>query len=50
MINRNTKNRAITTPINGVVPQPGATRPYSAFKGRKSSPNLVLKALIMLLV
>jgi hypothetical protein len=29
----------------GVVPQPGATLPYSAFSGRKSSPNLVLNAI-----
>ena len=45
MINKNTKNKAITTPIIGVVPQPGATLPYSAFKGRKSSPNLVRNAI-----
>jgi hypothetical protein len=45
MINKNTKNAAITTAIIGVVPQPGATLPYSEFKGRKSSPNLVRNAI-----
>jgi hypothetical protein len=35
----------MTIPIIGVVPQPGATLPYSAFKGRKISPNLVLNAI-----
>jgi hypothetical protein len=45
MINKNTKNAAITTAIIGVVPQPGATLPYSAFNGRKSSPNLVRNAI-----
>jgi len=44
IITKNTKNAAITTPIIGVVPQPGATLPYSAFNGRKISPNLVLNA------
>ena len=34
------------TPITGVVPQPGATLPYSAFNGLKISPNLVLRAII----
>jgi len=32
----------------GVVPQPGATFPYSEFSGRKISPNLVLNAIILL--
>jgi hypothetical protein len=41
MINKNTRKADITTAIIGVVPQPGATLPYSAFKGRKISPNLV---------
>ena len=41
IINKNTKKANITPPIIGVVPQPGATFPYSAFKGRKISPNLV---------
>ena len=42
IINKNTKNAIITKPIIGVVPQPGATLPYSEFNGRKISPNLVL--------
>ena len=45
MINKNTKNASITAPIIGVVPQPGATFPYSAFNGRNISPNLVLNAI-----
>jgi hypothetical protein len=45
MINKNTKNANITIAMIGVVPQPGATLPYSAFKGRKISPNLVLNAI-----
>lgn len=49
IINKNTKKSAITNPINGVVPQPGETLPYSEFKGRKNSPNLVLKAINQLL-
>ena len=48
IINKNTKNSTITTPIIGVVPQPGATLPYSAFNGRKISPNLVLNAIKIL--
>jgi hypothetical protein len=46
IINKKTKNSAIVTAIIGVVPQPGATFPYSAFSGRRISPNLVLKAII----
>ena len=46
MINRNTKNANITIAINGVVPQPGATLPYSEFNGRKMLPNLVCKTFI----
>lgn len=30
----------------GVVPHPGATFPYSEFKGLKISPNLVLSAIV----
>ena len=41
MITRNTKNRPIKTPITGVVPQPGATFPYSEFRGFKAVPNAV---------
>jgi hypothetical protein len=48
MITRNTRNRAITTPMIGVVPQPGATFPYSAFSGLRISPNRVLKAIVYL--
>eukprot|EP00871_Galdieria_phlegrea_P004022 jgi/Galph1/4620/GphlegSOOS_G3316.1 len=40
IINRNKKNNNMKIPINNVVPQPGATLPYSEFKGRKISPNL----------
>ena len=47
MITKNTKNRPIKTPITGVVPQPGATLPYSALSGRKISPNRVLNAIIL---
>mgnify|MGYP003465448765 CR=1 FL=1 len=32
--------------IIGVVPQPGATFPYSEFKGLRISPNLVLNAIV----
>ena len=35
------------TPITGVVPQPGATLPYSALSGRRISPNRVLSAIIL---
>ena len=45
IISKNTKNDAIVTAIKGVVPQPGATLPYSAFNGRKISPKRVLKAI-----
>ena len=47
MITKKTRNRAIKTPITGVVPQPGATLPYSALSGRKISPNRVLSAIIL---
>ena len=35
-----------TSPISNVVAQPGATLPYSEFKGLKISPNFVLNAII----
>ena len=38
MIDRNIANKAIATPIKGVVPQPGATFPYSEFKGFNKLP------------
>ena len=38
MIDRNIANKAIATPIKGVVPQPGATFPYSEFKGFSKLP------------
>jgi hypothetical protein len=47
MITKNTKNRAIKTPITGVVPHPGATLPSSELSGLKISPNLVLNAIIL---
>ena len=31
----------IATPINGVVPQPGATLPYSEFNGFNKFPTVV---------
>ena len=42
------KNNNITNPIIGVVPHPGATFPYSELRGLKSSPNLVLNAIVIL--
>ena len=45
MITKNTRNKPIKIPITGVVPQPGATLPYSALSGRKISPNRVLNAI-----
>ena len=47
MITKNTRNKPIKTPITGVVPQPGATLPYSELSGRKISPNRVLNAIIL---
>lgn len=35
----------MNTAIIGVVPQPGATFPYSEFKGLNISPSLVLSAI-----
>ena len=40
-MDRNIANRAIATPIKGVVPHPGATLPYSEFKGFNKSPTTV---------
>ena len=45
MINRKTKKRAINKAIIDVVPQPGATFPYSELKGRKTPPKRVLNAI-----
>jgi len=50
MINKKIKNAAITTAIIGVVPQPGATLPYSEFNGRKNSPSLVRNAIRIFIV
>ena len=33
IITRNTANKAMNSPMITVVPQPGATLPYSEFKG-----------------
>ena len=44
MIDRNIANKAIATPIKGVVPQPGATFPYSEFKGFSKLPDPTSKA------
>ena len=47
---RKTANNAINTPIITVVPQPGATLPYSELRGFNKVPNvvtlLVFKALL----
>ena len=40
-MDRNMANRAIATPISGVVPHPGATLPYSEFNGFNKSPIIV---------
>ena len=45
IINRKTKKRAINNAIIEVVPQPGATFPYSELKGRKTPPKRVLNAI-----
>ena len=45
MIDRNIANKAIATPIKGVVPQPGATFPYSEFKGFNKLPAPVFLGL-----
>ena len=47
MISKNKKNNSIKMPIIGVVPHPGATLPYSEFKGLNSSPSLVLNAIVL---
>ena len=41
MITKNTAKRQPKNVINGVVPQPGATLPYSEFKGFKRVPRTV---------
>jgi hypothetical protein len=41
IIDRNIANRAIVIAIKGVVPQPGATLPYSKFNGFNKSPIIV---------
>ena len=41
------KQVLLKVPITGVVPHPGATLPYSEFKGLKISPNLVLNAMFI---
>jgi hypothetical protein len=46
MINRKIKKEAINNPIIGVVPQLGATFPYSIFRGFKISPKRVFNAII----
>ena len=38
----------MTKPMIGVVPQPGETLPYSELRGLRSSPNLVLNAIVYL--
>ena len=43
--NKKTKNNAIKSPIIGVVPQFGATLPYSIFKGLRISPKRVFNAI-----
>ena len=41
---KKTANKAIKTPIITVVPQPGATFPYSELSGFKSVPSAVTLA------
>lgn len=41
MITKKTANRAMKTPITTVVPQPGATLPYSEFSGFNNVPKAV---------
>jgi hypothetical protein len=45
MISKNKKNNSMNIAIIGVVPHPGATFPYSEFKGRNNSPSLVRNAI-----
>lgn len=40
-MDKNTVNKAIATPIKGVVPHPGATLPYSEFNGFNKAPTVV---------
>jgi len=42
MITKKIANKTPNTPINTVVPQPGATFPYSEFKGRNRVPTTVV--------
>jgi hypothetical protein len=44
---RKTANRAMKTAINGVVPHPGATFPYSEFRGFNKVPRLVTTLLLI---
>jgi hypothetical protein len=41
IIHKNIANKAIATPIKGVVPHPGATLPYSEFNGFNKTPMVV---------
>jgi len=41
IINKNIANKPMNTPIITVVPHPGATFPYSEFKGFSIVPNTV---------
>jgi hypothetical protein len=45
MITRNNANSLIKRAIKGVVPQPGATFPYSEFRGFSKVPKLVTRPL-----
>ncbi|CAN4128348.1 unnamed protein product [Withania somnifera] len=38
---KSSQSKAITTPIKGVVPHPGATLPYSKFNGFNKLPTVV---------
>jgi hypothetical protein len=40
-------NSTMKTAIRGVVPQPGATLPYSEFSGRSRSPSRVRMAIVL---
>jgi hypothetical protein len=50
IINKNRKNNNIKNPMTRVVPQPGATLPYSEFKGLKISPSLVFNAIFKVVI
>lgn len=45
MVTRNTANKAMKKPIRGVVPQPGATFPYSELSGFKTIPKKLILGL-----